>query len=255
MKKFFVFSASLILYMMISLLFIWSILFGAYFIAFSFLVAGVTLFFFKRRFFTKRKVIKTLIGISIPFFVIISIYNYNNRMKHYSELLSQTDPIEKFSLFDKAGIYGLNIIMGVVAYPFYPEVSIETLSLMFSNESGERSFSSSFLMKSRKIKNEVERAVIKLEKSNKQSISEKVKITWRAGEYVMGSKEARVALALNPCELTISVKKGKDKIKISVEGKTNIAYPKRSRIILLVKNLLLKKNNVTPATKKENAIK
>ena len=82
----------------------------------------------------------------------------NSRIEHLAKKYYKTNfSHSSFSLKEKLAIYGLNIIMGVVGYPIYPEVSKETLLLMFPPpKKGIRIFYSDFAKNSRKINNLIE---------------------------------------------------------------------------------------------------
>ena len=122
---------------------------------------------------------------------------------------------QELSFKEKASIYGLNFFMSVFAYPIYPEVAKESFYLMFKTEDGTRVFEDDFFMESQKIRDAIK---------NKNS-----RVTWRESEYIMGNKESRYALALNPCNLDI--KEFEDFSEISVE--VPVAYPVKSRAVLV----------------------
>ena len=90
--------------------------------------------------------------------------------------------VENYSTFNLVEIYVLGIIMSAIAYPIYPEISIEHLSL-YSEEKEDRE--SDFFLRSR-----VVQAAIR-------NYDGPVKLFWNTKDYVIGSDEARVALALN----------------------------------------------------------
>jgi hypothetical protein len=122
---------------------------------------------------------------------------------------------QELTFKEKASIYGLNFFMSVIAFPIYPEVAKESFYLMFKTEDGIRVFEDDFFMGSERIR---------LALKNKKS-----KVTWSGSEYLLGNKESRYALALNPCSL--KVKEFEDFSEISVE--VPIRYPEKYRAVLL----------------------
>ena len=100
--------------------------------------------------------------------------------------------------------------MSAVAYPIYPEISIEHFSL-YKKEKSERQ--SDFFMKSKVVLKAIE------------TYKAPTMLIWDAKDYMIGNSEARVALALNGAVLT---KAGK---KISV--RVPIKYPRNSLVKLL----------------------
>ncbi len=140
----------------------------------------------------------------------LNIYNQKT-----AEYMAKIDSGKDLSFKEKASIYGLNFFMSVVAYPIYPEVAKESFYLMFKTEDGRRVFEDDFFMESQKIRDAIK---------NRTS-----RVAWSGSEYILGNKESRYALALNPCNLDI--KKFEDYSEISVE--VPVAYPEKYRAVLL----------------------
>jgi hypothetical protein len=122
---------------------------------------------------------------------------------------------QELNFKEKASIYGLNFFMSVFAFPIYPEVAKESFYLMFKTEDGTRVFEDDFFMGSQKIRDAI--------------TQKKSKVAWSGSEYILGNRETRYALALNPCSL--KVKKFEDFSEISVE--VPIRYPEKYRAVLL----------------------
>jgi hypothetical protein len=122
---------------------------------------------------------------------------------------------QELNFKEKASIYGLNFFMSVFAFPIYPEVAKESFYLMFKTEDGTRVFEDDFFMGSQKIRDAI--------------TQKKSKVAWSGSEYILGNKESRYALALNPCSL--KVKKFEDFRGVSVE--VPIRYPEKYRAVLL----------------------
>jgi hypothetical protein len=141
-----------------------------------------------------------------------SLNRYNQKTDEY---MNKIEAGQGLSFKEKASIYGLNFFMSVLAYPIYPEVSKESFFLMFNTEDGTRVFEDDFFMGSQKIRDAIK---------NKNS-----RVAWRGSEYLLGNKESRYALALNPCNL--DVKEFEDYSEVSVE--VQVAYPEKYRAVLL----------------------
>jgi signal transduction histidine kinase len=141
-----------------------------------------------------------------------SLNRYNQKTDEY---MNKIETGQGLNFKEKASIYGLNFFMSVLAYPIYPEVSKESFYLMFNTEDGTRVFEDDFFMGSQKIRDAIK---------NKNS-----RVAWRGSEYLMGNKESRYALALNPCNL--DAKEFEDYSEVSVE--VQVAYPEKYRAVLL----------------------
>ena len=118
--------------------------------------------------------------------------------------------VKNFSTYHLVEIYTLGLVMSALAYPIYPEISIEHLSLYKKNKPEKKS---NFFMDS----SVVAQAIKNYEKPTM--------LVWGIDDYKFGKKEARVALALNGAVL---FKHGK---KISI--KVPIKYPRNSLVELL----------------------
>ena len=117
--------------------------------------------------------------------------------------------LENYTTFNLIEIYVLGIIMSVIAYPIYPEISIEHLSLY---SKGKKDRESDFFLGSRVVQ------------AAMRNYKGPVKLFWTTKDYMIGSDEARVALALNG---GILKKVGKD---ITVE--VPIRYPRDALVKL-----------------------
>ena len=86
---------------------------------------------------------------------------------------------------------------------------------MFKTDDGTRVFEDDFFMESQKVRDAIK---------NKTS-----RVSWSGSEYILGNKESRYALALNPCNLVIKEFEGFSEITVEVQ----VAYPEKSRAVLL----------------------
>ena len=168
--------------------------------------------------FWRLKGIKFLYASLFSLFIFIgvlfpqSLNIYNTKTDEY---MAKIESGQELSFKEKASIYGLNFFMSVFAYPIYPEVAKESFYLMFKTEDGTRVFEDDFFMESQKIRDAIK---------DKTS-----RVAWRGSEYLLGNKESRYALALNPCNLVI--KEFEDYSEITVE--VPVAYPEKSRAVLV----------------------
>lgn len=119
------------------------------------------------------------------------------------------------SLVEKASLYGLNIAMALAAFPVYPEAAMETLLLTVPTGQGTRDFRNGFFLESARIRESIA-----------ATPSEgKWKVAWPVAEYAAGGREARFALALNPCEIERSRDSG-------FIARVRIEYPGSSEVVL-----------------------
>ncbi len=132
-----------------------------------------------------------------------------------ADYLARIESGQKLTFKEKASIYGLNFFMSIVAYPIYPEVAKESFYLMFKTEEATRVFEDDFFLGSERIQKALK---------NKKS-----EVAWSGSEYILGAKETRYALALNPCKLR--TKEFENFSEISVE--VPVCYPKKYRAVLL----------------------
>jgi hypothetical protein len=140
----------------------------------------------------------------------LNIYNYKT-----AEYMAKIESGQELNFKEKASIYGLNISMSVFAFPIYPEVAKESFYLMFKTENGTRVFEDDFFMESQKVRDAI---------NNRTS-----RVAWSGSEYILGNKESRYALALNPCNHVINELEDFNEISVEVP----VAYPEKYRAVLL----------------------
>jgi hypothetical protein len=230
---------SLVISIILSILIIWAVVFSSYYTAFLFLLLfllAVPIFKIKRLF------IKVKITLCLIFFILavftykIPITEVNNKIKKLSSY--KREP-ENFAFADKAGIYGLNIIMGLSGLIIYPEAGIEALLLCFEcGPENTRNFNSGFFLKSEKINSHPNKiyAVLASEKNKDNLEFDRTLIIWNGYEVYnkFFSREARIALALNPALLTVSAERIKaDSWRIKTSVSVRVEYPENSYIILI----------------------
>jgi hypothetical protein len=148
-----------------------------------------------------RHFLKAIICLSL--ITIFGLYRLN-------ELNKIPVKIENFSTYNLVEIYTLGIIMSLAAYPLYPEISIEHLSLYKKEKTNHRS---DFFLSSEVVQKAI------------RNYKQPTLLSWSTDAYMIGSGEARVALALNGATL----KMVDEKILVEVP----IRYPQNSLVELI----------------------
>jgi hypothetical protein len=141
-----------------------------------------------------------------------------------------------FDLRDRLGIYGLNIVMGAVGYPFYPEASKETLLMMLEpGPFARRVFNSEFGLGSRKIRERLGEFAAGLESDDSASSRSfgPVRVAWDKSDYRLTEPEARYALALNQTLLTAKAERRGKRWLIDVRHELEIRYPDSVLVTLI----------------------
>tara|TARA_Y100000004_G_scaffold164411_1_gene194530 strand:- start:595 stop:1182 length:588 start_codon:yes stop_codon:yes gene_type:complete len=127
---------------------------------------------------------KLFIGIVLLislFFIGIERLNY----------LSQKEiKLDNFSTFNKIEIYAAYILMNVLGYPLYPEISKEAMLMLNPNvRNKEIHFESNFFLDSKVIKQAID------------NYTKPTTLYWHPSNYVIGNPEARVSLTFNGAKL------------------------------------------------------
>ena len=141
-----------------------------------------------------------------------------------------TEGISGFGVSDKIAIYGAHVFMGMGGLiTGYPEVAIETLSMLIPSPS-IRSWSSDFAMESPRIQKPLKRFVAQLEQlplqTNEYALK-KERIAW--SQY---GSDTRVGFALNPFHLSATANRIEGRWKIFFKANVDIKYPPRTWILL-----------------------
>ncbi|MBN2653002.1 MAG: hypothetical protein JXR63_11520 [Spirochaetales bacterium] len=214
--------------------FIWALLFSAYYTSFLLLMS----FFIitspgkfpatnRTRFFLPLLLLSLLIAATYQ----KPVHEINKNL----EILAEKNAQEMLTAKDRLGIYGLNLIMGIAAYPIYPEVAKETLYLAIKPQKNNlRHFKSNFAKNSEKIKTEINQLLIEVEKfKNWETHTKTARIFWSADDYNFNNPEARYALALNPAKLVLTMVNCEKHYKINVILEVKIEYPQSSCVTLI----------------------
>ena len=221
------------------IIFAWAILFGAYYSAFLAFLGLLVLLPVKIT--NQRYWIIRVSVFVIGFIVLIKTIHYpivevNNRINSLGQKPRNQSYLSSFSTRDKLGIYGLNVMMGLIGYPLYPEVSKETLMMAFPPpKNGIRVFNSDFAIYSDKVKAVIRDFKADLKDRSGEEFQSVKRISWSTNEYSLGKKEARYALALNPSNVSLIASKKDSFWIIDVSIRVKIEYPKNCRVILLSK--------------------
>ena len=216
----------------------WAIMFEAYYAAFiaciGFMAFLPVLWNRKNAWFARATVF--VIGIVLASTTFrLPIMEINNRISHLAGTPRANGILSAFSMRDKLGIYGLNIIMGVLAYPIYPEASKETLMMMFKiSKGGVRTFASDFAINSKVVRAELKKIAVKIiEAKGTEEVNLKKRISWNVSDYTLGNREARYALALNSSDLSLIARQRDSKWNIEVSLLVEIRYSMNSYVTLL----------------------
>jgi hypothetical protein len=143
-----------------------------------------------------------------------------------------------FTFQDRVGIYGLNIVMGAVGYPLYPEASRETLLMILEpGPLGRRVFYSDFGLGSRKVRWRLADFAASLQAGDSASSRGygPVRIEWRQSEYRLSEPEARYALALNQTVLTAKAERRGKRWLIDVRHEMEVRYPDSLLVTLITR--------------------
>jgi hypothetical protein len=141
-----------------------------------------------------------------------------------------------FTLQDRLGIYGLNIVMGVVGYPLYPEASKETLLMVLDpGPSARRVFYSDFGLGSYKVRATLRDFVAILQQGDSTSPHTygPVWVEWARSDYRLTEPEARYALALNQTRLTARAERRGERWLIDVRHEMEVEYPESIYVTLI----------------------
>lgn len=211
--KYFIKSTIYIFGIFSSMFILWNIGWGfwaGYVLLIAFTLSCI--YFFKKKP-IKYSVYSLLIGLvlylgMLPF----TLYQYHRTSAKYMQRVERGMDL---NFIEKMNVYGLNIIISLGAYPFYPEIAKESFLMIFPTKNNERTFESCFFMKSEKIK---------MAFQNKKNF-----VTWSGADYLRFNHESRAALALNPCKLK-KVKTGNSTI---YTAKVNVSYPYKSHTQVL----------------------
>ena len=220
------------------LIFSWSIIFQAYYLAFISLLGSLLLFpvYLHNKGLTRIRyslLSILLIGFALTFN--LSIAEIHNRLSILAKQTRSADSTAAFTLRDKLGIYGLNIVMAASAYPVYPEISRQTLLMIFPRPDNQlRVFESDFALQSKKIRLILSSFIRSLDKRGQtDTVSLEQRVHWDARDYRFGHAESRYALALNPSNMTLTATRQQTKWLISVSLKVLCDYPQNSRVTLI----------------------
>ena len=141
----------------------------------------------------------------------ITFNKISNRMDHLGTLIRSEGP-QSLSTTDRVGIYLGNISMAIVGFAiFAPEVAIETLLLM-DPRGQDRTFNSSFAMRSSHISNIIETYTLGVRSGTLPKRSNRIPLKWdEDNRKAYSMDDYRVALAVAGGGLFLNYKKvGKD---------------------------------------------
>ena len=156
------------------------------------------------------------------------------------EALSRKDRYNQsaFDLRDRLGIYGLNVVMGVVGYPLYPEASREVLLMMFKpGPEARRVFYTDFALGSRKVRWRLADFAAGLSSDDSSSTRTygPVRVEWNKSDYRLTEYEARYALALNQTVLSARAERRDKRWLIDVRHEMEVKYPDSVMVTLITR--------------------
>ena len=189
------------------------------FISFGFIIGWLTLALLIFALYKDYSNPRGILFYSIIWFIVnlvalpLTINQYNKTTDHY---FSRVQKGEKLSFRENCNIYGMNLVLSAGGFLFFPEVAKETLLMVVPNNKPYVS-NNNFFMESKLIQKA-------LKKNNHKP--GKIFVTWDAKAYLDFGGEARIALALNPCNLYVH----KDNT-ISVEA--TMTYPPKFKAVLV----------------------
>lgn len=208
----FCFLIKILIYLGLVLFILWNISFGfvmGYVLFFAF-AASVMLF-------RKQSLKQTLILVSA--LILLYLITVPLTMLQYqaqsNKMHRKIQNGQQLGLNEKISIYGLNLIIGIVALPIYPEVAGETLFLCIPARDETRTFKRGFFLKSKKVKAAIQNG--------------KERVVWSGSEFSFGHEESRYALALNPCTLTSFTTPGGTEYM----AKVDVRYAKNFEVTLI----------------------
>jgi hypothetical protein len=144
--------------------------------------------------------------------------------------------VSAFTLPDRLGIFGLNIVMGVVGFPLYPEASKETLLMMLDpGPIARRVFYSDFGLGSYKMRAPLRDFAARLQQDDSTSSRDygPVRVEWNKSGYRLTEPEARYALALNQTRLTARAERRGGRWLIDVRHDMEVEYPESTYVMLV----------------------
>jgi len=148
------------------------------------------------------------------------------------------EDVSAFTLQDRIGIYGLNIVMGVAGYPLYPEASRETLLMMSAQGSlARRVFYSGFGLGSHKLRMLLREFAAGLRQDDTACSRSygPVRIQWDRSDYRLTEPEARYALALNQTSLKAQAERRGERWLIDVQHEMEVRYPESNYATLIAR--------------------
>ena len=193
---------------------VWNITFGFYIGYLLAVLFVVSLYLTYKRKKLRYTTAPILIGFIMYILMLpITLPQMNRTTAAYQERVSAG---KHLNVMEKWNIYGMNITMLTVTYPFFPEGSKEAFLMMIPDKDGVREFKGDFFMKSKMMRKAFNK-------------SDKGRVRWYQKHYRLTNEEVRVALALNICNYEIKRTKEFTEYKVTVP----IAYPKRYRSTFL----------------------
>lgn len=179
-----------------------------------------------------RGLILVAVGVGVLAWGHVSLLEFQDSVDQLSEQIRREGP-DSLSFEQRAGIFGLNAVMGMGGYVAgYPEAGKETLLLSVPGPA-VRHWGSDFALRSPRVRRAVGSMVAEADAADGDSVQlSPVSVSWP--QYAFGQDSLRVALALNsPLEITGTASRVDDRWRLDLVGSARVEYPKRGRVSLL----------------------
>ncbi len=140
---------------------------------------------------------------------------------------------ESLAFEQRAGIYGLNLVMGAGGcVAGYPEAGKETILLAVPGPT-TRHWGSDFALRSPRVRRAIGRMIAEADADDGESVQLTPEtVGWP--HYAFGQDSLRVALALNsPLEISGTASRVDDRWRLDLVGTARIEYPSKGRVSLM----------------------
>lgn len=179
-----------------------------------------------------RGVVLAAIGVALLAWGHVALREFQDSVDDLSRQI-RTQGAESLAFEQRAGIYGLNVVMGIGGFAAgYPEAARETLMLAVSGPA-VRHWGSDFALRSPRVCRAIQQMIAEAEATDGDSVqlTERT-VSWP--QYGFGQDSLRVALALNsPLVLQGTASRVGGRWRLDLVGSARVEYPEKGRISLL----------------------
>jgi hypothetical protein len=179
-----------------------------------------------------RGVVLAVIGVALMAWGHVALMEFQDSVDGLSHQIRH-EGAESLAFEQRAGIYGLNVVMGIGGYAVgYPEAARETLMLAVPGPL-VRHWGSEFALRSPRVCDAVQQMIAEAEATDADSVQlTERSVSWP--QYGFGQDSLRVALALN-CPLVIqgTASRAGGRWRLDLVGSARVEYPDSGRVSLL----------------------